>query len=170
MVITLNSLSAPFPVYNDGQITRYFRVSCNRLIMDYMLIITNVFLFISIYSHPARPSLPDSPEARLIFNAAERNRTPDGFITRDEMQDIFHVFDENGDGLVDQTEMVDIWRSRQLGNTSHALTLFQNIDTDGDSFITEVPDISRTFIYFDRNEDGKISEEEFVIVWTSLSL
>lgn len=67
------------------------------LVVNYKDVSVYKYFFItSIYSHPARPALPDSPEARLIFNAAERNRTPDGFITRDEMQDIFHVFDENG--------------------------------------------------------------------------
>ena len=44
--------------------------------------------------HPGRP-IVDSPEAHAIFAAAERNRTPDGFLTKVELDDIFQTFDQN---------------------------------------------------------------------------
>lgn len=51
----------------------------------------------SIVAHPGRPALQDSPQARVIFQAAERNRTDDGFITPDEFKDIFATFDINSE-------------------------------------------------------------------------
>lgn len=44
--------------------------------------------------HLGRPVV-DSPEAHTIFAAAERNRTPDGFLTKLELDDIFQTFDQN---------------------------------------------------------------------------
>jgi hypothetical protein len=53
----------------------------------------------SVQCHPGRPVIPDDPLARAIFMVAETNRTPDGFLTVDEMSDIFMKFDINGKNL-----------------------------------------------------------------------
>ncbi|XP_062580618.1 uncharacterized protein LOC134242532 [Saccostrea cucullata] len=126
-------------------------------------------IMVSGQFHLGRPVV-DSPEARAIFAAAERNRTPDGFLTKLELDDIFQTFDHNVDGIVDEQEFIYIWRSRHLGDISHAITLFHHADTDRDDVISKVPDLTRVFYYFDRDQDGKVSEEEFVEVWLSLSM
>ncbi|XP_063420103.1 uncharacterized protein LOC134705281 isoform X2 [Mytilus trossulus] len=126
-------------------------------------------VFVSIVAHPGRPALQDSPQARVIFQAAERNRTDDGFITPDEFKDIFATFDINTDGEVNEKEFLFIWKDRQLGDLSAASSFFHHIDTDRDNLLSEIPDMSRTFYYFDSNQDGKISLVEFVIVWINLS-
>jgi len=47
-------------------------------------------------SHPERPTIPDDPIARHIFQTAEINRTEDGYLTALEMSDVFVQFDLNG--------------------------------------------------------------------------
>ncbi|VDI53758.1 uncharacterized protein LOC143063851 [Mytilus galloprovincialis] len=126
-------------------------------------------VFVSIVAHPGRPALQDSPQARVIFQAAERNRTDDGVITPEEFKDIFATFDINTDGEVTEKEFLFIWKDRQLGDLSAASIFFHHIDTDRDNLLSEIPDMSRTFYYFDSNQDGKINLVEFVIVWINLS-
>ncbi|KAK3088638.1 hypothetical protein FSP39_021691, partial [Pinctada imbricata] len=116
------------------------------------------------------PGLPDSPIAHKVFAAAERNRTQDGYLTHDEMNDIFKTFDNNNDGLVDEQEFIYVWKDRHLGELSHAVTLFHHADTDRDDFISKTPDLERVFYYFDRDQDGRVSEQEFVLIWVSLSM
>ncbi|XP_060594017.1 insoluble matrix shell protein 5-like isoform X1 [Ruditapes philippinarum] len=123
----------------------------------------------SVQCHPGRPVIPDDPLARAIFMVAETNRTPDGFLTVDEMSDIFMKFDINGDGIVDETEFIAHWSILHLGDLDHAITLFHRADTNKDGRISREPDYTRLFYYFDRDMDGKISEAEFVNVWFSLS-
>lgn len=55
------------------------------------------------------------------------------------------------DGIVDEQEFIYIWRSRHLGDISHAITLFHHADTDRDDVISKVPDLTRVFYYFDRD-------------------
>lgn len=55
------------------------------------------------------------------------------------------------DGIVDEQEFIYIWRSRHLGDISHAITLFHNADTDRDDVISKIPDLTRVFYYFDRD-------------------
>lgn len=126
-------------------------------------------LWFGAESHPGRPTIPDDPVARAIFMVAEANRTTDGFLTADEMSDIFLKFDINGDGAVDETEFIAHWTLLNLGDLQHAVTLFHRADTNKDGRISRDPDYSRLFYYFDRDYDGKISEAEFVSVWFSLS-
>ncbi|KAJ8301034.1 hypothetical protein KUTeg_022553 [Tegillarca granosa] len=114
------------------------------------MIYTSVFDF-RIHCHIGRPPLPDSVEARHLFQVAETNRTPDGFLTKMEIVDIFKKFDQNGDNLVDENEFLERWKFENLGTYREGLTIFKNLDTDQDSYITQVPDLSRAFIYFDRD-------------------
>ncbi|KAL4218582.1 hypothetical protein ACF0H5_021172 [Mactra antiquata] len=126
-------------------------------------------LIVGSEMHPSRPTIPDDPKARAIFMIAEMNRTADGFLTKDEMSDIFIKFDLNGDGIIDETEFIAHWTLLSLGDLDHAVTLFHRADTDRDGRISKNPDYSHLFYYFDRDMDGKISEAEFVSVWFSLS-
>lgn len=68
------------------------------LVSQFDSIITNYICYISYSAecHPGRPTIPDDPVARAIFMVAEANRTTDGFLTADEMSDIFVKFDING--------------------------------------------------------------------------
>ncbi|XP_052787747.1 uncharacterized protein LOC128222712 [Mya arenaria] len=126
-------------------------------------------LALSVLSNPGRPEIPDDPVARHIFLTAEANRTIDGFLTEDEMADIFSKFDLNGDGEIDETEFIAHWTLLHLGDLEHAVTLFHRMDTDKDGAISRNPDFVRLFYYFDRDVDDKISEAEFITVWFSLS-
>ena len=38
----------------------------------------------------------DPSQARDLFEVAQSNRTPDGFLTHEEVYDIFSVFDQDG--------------------------------------------------------------------------
>ncbi|KAL5013079.1 hypothetical protein ScPMuIL_011630 [Solemya velum] len=125
--------------------------------------------FISIRSHPARPPLPSPKNATELFRLAESRGNHTGYLTLNEVDDIYHVFDENNDGNVTEVEFVHGWVGRGLGTNSSAYKMFENADTDHNSVITML-DISRIFTYFDRNYDGHISLIEFIIVWTSLAL
>ncbi|XP_076436917.1 uncharacterized protein LOC143276297 [Babylonia areolata] len=125
--------------------------------------------FIGVQLHPERPPMMDPTEARQLFKVAETNRTADGQLTHSEVDDIFSVFDENGDNLVTQAEFRTIWLSRELGDEVSADYLFARADTDQDGSITQFPDMQRVFQYFDVNGDGKVNEMEFVIIWNSLS-
>lgn len=60
------------------------------------------------------------------------------------------------DGIVDEQEFIYIWRSRHLGDISHAITLFHHADTDRDDVISKVPDLTRVFYYFDRDRKYSI--------------
>lgn len=55
------------------------------------------------------------------------------------------------DGEVTEKEFLFIWKDRQLGDLSAASIFFHHIDTDRDNLLSEIPDMSRTFYYFDSN-------------------
>jgi hypothetical protein len=65
------------------------------LIYMYMFLITN---YLSVRCNPGRPDIQDSHNASRIFSIAEANRntTADGYLSLEEMGDIFHNFDING--------------------------------------------------------------------------
>ncbi|OWF52600.1 uncharacterized protein LOC110447575 [Mizuhopecten yessoensis] len=123
-----------------------------------------------VLCHPGRPALPDSPEARKLFRLAEQNRTNDGFLTKAEVDDIFTDFDLDMDGSVEETEFLKVWAEKHLGTPESGRTLFHHADTDGDDTLSLTPDLARVFYYFDRNQDTKVSQAEFVTVWVEMSL
>ncbi|XP_045199761.1 uncharacterized protein LOC123554010 [Mercenaria mercenaria] len=124
-----------------------------------------------VRSNPGRPVIPHNQNAARIFSIAEANRntTADGFLSIEEMGDIFQNFDMNGNQCIDQTEFIAHWNNLKLGELNEAITLFHHADTDRDGCIERDPDYSRLFYYFDRDADGKISEMEFKQVWYGLS-
>ncbi|XP_060597169.1 uncharacterized protein LOC132751075 [Ruditapes philippinarum] len=121
--------------------------------------------------NPGRPVIPDNQDAARIFSIAEANRntTADGYLSLEEMGDIFHNFDINDDQCIDETEFIAHWTNLKLGDLDAAIRLFHHADTDRDGCIEKDPDYSRLFYYFDRDGDGKISEMEFKRVWYGLS-
>ncbi|XP_046331993.1 uncharacterized protein LOC124115159 [Haliotis rufescens] len=119
--------------------------------------------------HPERPPLVDPTQARQLFHLAEMNRTADGFLTKLEVADIFTAFDGNGDGTIAEAEFTAHWQSRNLGSVLAAVYLFHRADTDQNGIITRTPDMDRVFSYFDLDDNGKVSEPEFVVVWASLT-
>merc|ERR1712228_603649 len=148
-----------------GDLRQDLKRSRKSVMYNYLVFLVTISLILCCSGHPSRPALPDSPEAHALFAAAERNRTQDGFLTKDEIDDIFQTFDNNSDGEVDEQEFIFIWKDRHLGDLTHAITLFHHADTDRNDFITQIPDMTRLFYYFDRDQDGKVSEEEFVQIW-----
>lgn len=60
-------------------------------------------------------------------------------------------FEFTADGEVTEKEFLFIWKDRQLGDLSAASSFFHHIDTDRDNLLSEIPDMSRTFYYFDSN-------------------
>ncbi|KAH3797949.1 uncharacterized protein LOC127838141 [Dreissena polymorpha] len=135
----------------------------------YCLALGLFVLIMGIHSHPERPNIPVDPVAQAIFQTAEANRTPDGFLTQEEMTEIFQRFDMNADGNIDETEFIAHWTLLKLGDLEHAVTLFHRADTDRNGEISKNPDFARLFYYFDRDGDHKIAESEFLAVWYSLS-
>ncbi|XP_060071211.1 uncharacterized protein LOC132551119 [Ylistrum balloti] len=123
-----------------------------------------------VLSHPDRPALPDSPEARELFRLAEQNRTNDGFLTEAEVDDIFTDFDLDMDGDVNEAEFLQVWKDKHLGTPESGMTLFRHADTDQNDVLSRTPDMSRVFYYFDRNQDSRVSQAEFVTVWIEMSL
>ncbi|XP_046566574.1 uncharacterized protein LOC124275129 [Haliotis rubra] len=111
----------------------------------------------------------DPTQARQLFHLAEMNRTADGFLTKAEVADIFSAFDVNGDGTIVESEFTAHWQSRNLGSVLSAVYLFHRADTDQNGIITRTPDMDRVFSYFDLDDNGKVSEPEFVVVWASLT-
>ena len=54
-----------------------------------------------MHLHPVRPPIMDPSQVRDLFRVAEANRTPDGFLTSEEVSDIFSVFDQDGNELLE---------------------------------------------------------------------
>ncbi|XP_033732420.1 insoluble matrix shell protein 5-like [Pecten maximus] len=134
------------------------------------ILLTACAVLCCVFSHPERPALPDSPEARELFRLAEQNRTSDGFLTKAEVYDVFTDFDINMDGSIDETEFLTVWKAKDLGTPESGMTLFHHADTDRDDVLSITPDMDRVFYYFDRNQDAKVSQAEFVTVWVEMSL
>lgn len=90
-----------------------------------------------VLGNPGRPAIPDDPNAAKIFQVAEQQRTtaPDGFLSVEEMAEIFKNFDMNGDQCIDLAEFVSHWKSLHLGDLDAAVTLFHHADTDRDGCI-----------------------------------
>ena len=55
------------------------------------------------------------------------------------------------DGQVTEAEFLFLWKDRQLGDPKQAASLFHHADTNKDNVVTQVPDLTRVFYYFDRN-------------------
>ncbi|XP_046331980.2 calfumirin-1-like isoform X1 [Haliotis rufescens] len=135
------------------------------------LFFLGVCLFVAeVAGHPGRPPLWNLNEARNLFHLAEASSTVrDGVLTKTEVQQIFTAFDGNGDGRVTETEFTTYWQTKKLGNLQAAVYMFHRADTDNNGVLTVTPDLDRVFGYFDTDTNGKVSEAEFAVVWSSLT-
>nr|KAG5712579.1 hypothetical protein BaRGS_011553 [Batillaria attramentaria] len=102
-----------------------------------------------VLGHPERPPILDPAKARELFHFAEANRTADGTLTTQEVDEIFSDFDLDGDNQIQQLEFVRGWIKQGLGDEVGAAFLFSRADTDGDGSISVDPDLQRVFGYFD---------------------
>ncbi|KAK3598825.1 hypothetical protein CHS0354_007431 [Potamilus streckersoni] len=126
-------------------------------------------IFAGIHSHPGRPAIPHDSNAHSLFQAVEGNNTAVGYITENRVHEIFAKFDSNGDGHVNEQEFLQQWKILNLGREDHASFLFQQVDTDRDGQLSQIPDISRIYSFFDRDGDHRVSEDEFLMIWYSIS-
>ncbi|KAL3882789.1 hypothetical protein ACJMK2_029152 [Sinanodonta woodiana] len=125
-------------------------------------------IFTGIHSNPGKPTIPDDSNVRKLFQAVEGNSTA-GYITEDRVHELFFQFDLNGDGHVSEQEFLKEWSILNLGREDHASFLFQQVDTDRDGQLSQNPDISRVYSFFDTNGDHRVSEDEFLTIWYSIS-
>lgn len=73
----------------------------------------------------------------------------DGFITRDEYNEVFSILDKNKDGKISSDEWDCV-----------SFAPFHKLDTDGDGFLT-FEEFQAGFDMFDLNHDGLLSKKEF---------
>ncbi|KAK3593385.1 hypothetical protein CHS0354_021957 [Potamilus streckersoni] len=100
----------------------------------------------------------------ILYLKADRNF--DGQITQPELDDVFHGFDQNSDGSVNETEFTGLWVLLTKQPMELAVAFFHLADLTDDAVIDN-KDLRPLYHVFDLNEDGLVSQTEFENGWHS---
>lgn len=120
-------------------------------------------------AQPLRAQMTDQQRAQQWFLQHDRNH--DGYITLDEVMGyeakLFQRMDQEGNGRLRQDEYCGGIPAANLPEIDRCHARFAKIDTDGDSYVTldEIQEYYRAILQAaDQDQDGKVSEAEFIAV------
>jgi Ca2+-binding EF-hand superfamily protein len=120
-------------------------------------------------AQPVRAQMTDQQRAKEWF--VEHDRNHDGYITLDEVMNYeakrFRRMDAEGNGRLRQDEYCGGIPATNLPEIDRCHARFAKIDTDHDSYVTldEIQAyISAILQAADQNQDGNITEAEFMAV------
>ncbi|KAL3871331.1 hypothetical protein ACJMK2_039338 [Sinanodonta woodiana] len=101
----------------------------------------------------------------ILYLKADRNF--DGQITAPELDDVFHGFDQNGDGSVNETEFTGLWVLLTKQPMELAVAFFHLADLTDDAVIDN-RDLRPLYHVFDLNGDGSVTPNEFRDKWVDI--
>ncbi|KAL4221962.1 hypothetical protein ACF0H5_018013 [Mactra antiquata] len=151
----------------------YFKLSLFRyqdlnMISLYTVLVT-ILCWHAITCEPAHGgggTVDDSPQARQVFRLSDKNN--DTHLVYSEFELVFTDLDTNNDSVVTSDEFLKLWTADHIGMTSQGITLFTNLDVNKDFIIDQV-DMPYIFMFFDRDQDLRVTEGEFVVQWVKIS-
>ncbi|XP_046376295.2 uncharacterized protein LOC124149006 [Haliotis rufescens] len=106
---------------------------------------------------------PYNETAKAMFVSADLDH--DQTFTIDELRYSYNAYDADGDGVVTRTEYTTFTAhlNPEMFDLTHAL--YDNFDADKDDVLT-LFDFNALFKLMDNNENGRVSQKEYVHWWT----